>query len=81
MKEDKLLSQYYSVRYDIWEKDVISYYSELNGLLKDVQTKVIIGHKFLVGQRILDRDELEEDLKTKLEQAAAAEKQKMNSQG
>ena len=76
LKEDMLLSQYYSVRYDIWEEDVVEYYNELNGLLKDVQNKLIIDHRFLVGQRVLDRDELEEDLKTKLEQAAAAEKQK-----
>ncbi|MBQ7346730.1 MAG: hypothetical protein IJW55_02135 [Clostridia bacterium] len=76
LKEDPLLSQYYSVRYDIWEKDVVSYYNELNALLKDVQTKVIVNHQFLVGQRVLDRDELEEELMAKLEQAAAAEEQK-----
>jgi len=73
LKEFEILSQYYSVRYDIWKEDVVAYYSELNGLLKDVQNKVIIDHKFLSGERILDSDELEAELEELLEEAAKKE--------
>jgi len=73
LKEFVDLSQYYSVRYDIWKEDVISYYTELNGLLKDVQDKVIIDHDFLTGTRILDLDELEAELKEQLKDAADKE--------
>ena len=79
LKEDEYLSQYYSVRYDIWEEDVIRYYQELNGLLKDVQNKVIIDHQFLTGQRVLDIDELEADLEQMLKDAEEAEKLKQEA--
>lgn len=81
LKEDEILSQYYSIRYDIWKDDVVKYYSELNSLLSDVQTKTIIDHKFLnyssVGsdgnaymtERILDIDELQAEIKEELEKA------------
>jgi len=69
LKEFETLSQYYSVRYDIWKNDVISYYHELNGLLKDVQNKIIIDHKFLTGKRVLDVDELEAELEEQLKNA------------
>ncbi|MBQ9806330.1 MAG: hypothetical protein IJW49_07485 [Clostridia bacterium] len=73
LKEFENLSQYYSVRYDIWKEDVVSYYSELNGLLKDVQNKVIIDHRFLIGKRILDVDELEAELAEQLKDASEKE--------
>lgn len=76
LKEDIYLSQNYSVRYDIWLEDVVSYYSELNGLLRDVQTKAMIGHEFLTGERVLDLDELEADIAEKLKKAGLAEDQK-----
>lgn len=79
LKEDPYLSQYYSVRYDIWEKDVIRYYQELNGLLNDVQNKVIIDHQFLTGQRVLDLDELEAELEQMLKDAEEAEKLKQEA--
>lgn len=69
LKDDMLLSHYYSIRYDIWFNDVVSLYSELNGLLKDLQTSTIETHKFLEGTRIPDADELEEDLKNAVEEA------------
>ena len=69
LKEDFFLSQYYSVRYDIWQEDVVAFYNKLNGLLKDVQDKVIINHQFLAGERVLDLDELEADLAERLEKA------------
>ncbi|MBQ7335940.1 MAG: hypothetical protein IJW92_05670 [Clostridia bacterium] len=75
LKQDYYLNQNYSVRYDIWIEDVAAYYDELNQLLKDVQTKVMIDHQFLVGERVLDLDELEEDILAKLEGAINAESQ------
>ena len=69
LKEDAHLSEYYSIRYDIWLEDVAKYYNRLNTVLKDVQTKVIIGHEFLVGERVLDLDELEADITNRLENA------------
>ena len=69
LKEDAFLSEYYSIRYDIWLQDVAKYYNQLNTVLRDVQTKVIINHEFLVGERILDLDELEADIENRLEEA------------
>ena len=69
LKEDAFLMEYYSIRYDIWLEDVAKYYDQLNTVLKDVQTKVIINHEFLVGERILDLDELEADIENRLENA------------
>ncbi len=58
------LSQYYSIRYDIWSKDIADVYETLNGALADVQDKYITGHEFLSGERIPDTDELEADILT-----------------
>lgn len=69
LKEDAFLSEYYSIRYDIWLQDVAKYYNQLNKVLSDVQTKVIINHEFLAGERILDLDELEADIESRLEDA------------
>lgn len=80
LKEDSYLSQYYSVRYDIWENDVIELYNELNALLNDVQDKVIIGHEFLVGERVLDADELKEKTENDLLLAKLAEEAKAENE-
>ena len=69
LKEDAFLMEYYSIRYDIWLEDVAKYYNQLNTVLKDVQTKAIINHEFLVGERVLDLDELEADIANRLEDA------------
>ena len=87
LKEDELLSQYYSIKYEIWKDDVVKYYNELNSLISDVQTLSIIRHEFLnygntgsngelfATERVLDLDELTENLQKKLDEAkAAAEK-------
>ncbi|MBR2019617.1 MAG: hypothetical protein IKA05_04390 [Clostridia bacterium] len=78
LKENGILSQYYSVRYDIWEEDVIKYYNQMNGLLKDVQNKVIIDHKFLnEAERVLDPDELRAVLEAEMKAAAEAAKKEL----
>lgn len=80
LKEDILLSQNYSVRYDIWKKDLVSYYTYLNNLLKDVQTKVIVDHKFLNTdvERVLTiseiKDQINSNMQSALDQADKAEK-------
>ena len=50
------------MRYDIWYSELVDIYNELNSLLADVQTKLIIDHKFLIGERVPDEDELEADI-------------------
>jgi len=81
LKEDQRLSEYYSVRYDILKDDVVKYYTILNDLTKDLQLHKIVGHQFLIGERIPDADEviadeealkLEAELAAKLEAEAAA---------
>ncbi len=62
LKEDELLSQYYSIRYDIWFDDVVEIYNELNREMKDLQDKPIVGHQFLSGMRVPDTDELYNDI-------------------
>ena len=82
LKEDPYLSRYYSIDYNIWQEDLVSYYKTLNDLLRDVQTKVIVDHKFLNYDdgyntvRMLDEDELqariEKELQTARENALTA---------
>ena len=59
LKEFYDLSQYYSVNYSIWKEDVIEYYNELNAVMSDVQTSLIIDHQFITGTRVLDVSEIE----------------------
>ena len=83
LKEDTLLSQNYSVRYDIWAGsyneegefetgELVELYHQLNDAIADVQTKSIIGHVLLDGWRIPDADELEADALAKEEAELAA---------
>ncbi len=66
-KEDFRLNKYFSVRYDIWKEDIVEMYVELNNLLSDLQTKLIIDHDFLVGERVPDEDEIIADEEAKAE--------------
>ncbi len=62
LKNSGTLSQYYSVRYDIWFDDVVEIYNELNGVLAGVQTSTIEHHEFISdAYRVPDNDELEAD--------------------
>jgi len=71
LKENTLLSQNYSVRYDIWRSRLVKIYNEINTVLADVQTKLIIDHQFLDASRVPDADELLQDMadQTALEDA------------
>ena len=75
LKEDKQLSKYYSIRYDIWSDDIYDTYSVLNDVLKDVQNKYIVGHSFLEGgERIPDSDELANDILAEYESLLESQK-------
>ena len=63
LKEDELLSKYYSIRYDIWKDDIVDSYAILNSVLGDVQDKYITNHQFVSGAtRVPDSDELLSDI-------------------
>ena len=57
LKEDEEFSQYYSVIYEIWVKELVERYTTVNDLLKDLQLDLIIDHQFLIGERVPDEDE------------------------
>ena len=68
LKEDELLSKYYSIRYDIWNDDLINAYIQLNDILADVQDKYIVGHETLTGAtRVPDSDEFMSDILSEYE--------------
>ena len=86
LKEDSFYSQYYSVRYDIWAGqyndegefepgDLVEIYNTLNSVTGELQTKLIIDHELLIGQRIPDADEVEADAKAEEDAKKLAEEQ------
>lgn len=81
LKEDYDLSKYYSVRYEIWAKDdegkvdgseLAKYYNDLNGALAELQTSLIVGHEFLIGERVPFLAEAADDAAAAEEKAAEA---------
>ena len=62
MKEDSYLSQYYSLRFDIWFNDVVEKYGTLNNALAALQTYTIEDHKFLIGERVTAEGERDKEL-------------------
>lgn len=75
LKDSMQFSQYYSVRYDIWFDELVERYNALNEVTKDLQTKLIVDHEFLIGERVPDADEIEAD-KLAAEAEAAEQKAK-----
>ena len=75
LKEDEKLNKYYSVRYDIWLEDMLEYYNIINNAIGDLQTALITGHEFVIGERIPDPDEIEADAKEAADKAAAEAEQ------
>lgn len=67
LKESYQYSKYYSINYNIWKDDVISYYTKLNNVMKDLQTKLILNHEFISATRILDTDEIEAAIRAEME--------------
>lgn len=74
-KEYSDLSQYYSISYDIWYNELCEVYLKLNNVLKDLQTKIIIDHEFLNGERLPDINELESDIIKLAEEALKSEEE------
>ena len=70
LKDNELYAEYYSVRYDVWEEDLIKYYKILNEALKDVQTSTIVDHEFIQGVRVPTEQEAADD-KLAIENAEA----------
>ena len=81
LKEDEILSQNYSVRYDIWQQKLVEVYHELNSVLCDVQDKIIIGHAFLdeASSRVPDADELLRDIEEAAREREQAIKDKIEA--
>lgn len=73
LKNYETLSNYYSVRYDIWFDDVVTLYNEINDALNGVQTSLITRHEFKEGFRVPDDDELKNDAANTLAAAIANE--------
>lgn len=72
LKEDNALSKYYSVAYNIWRNDLIETYDNLNELLAEVQSAIIIDHEFLEGERVPSEEEIAADAEAKAEAEAEA---------
>ena len=80
LKDYYLLSQYYSIRYDIWKDDVVALYNELNHEMGDVQDKLIVDHVFLDGTRVADTDELSSDIRNEYEAALKYQENKAENE-
>ena len=78
LKEDNILSKYYSIRYDIWKDDLVSAYETLNSVLGDVQDKFIIDHEFVTGSRVPDVSEIKSDILDSMESFIEAEDNKLD---
>lgn len=62
LKEDQLLSQYYSVRFDIWFNTIVEQYEMLNGAIGDLQLYEIVDHDFLIGERVPLANEVQAEI-------------------
>lgn len=60
LKEYFVYSDYYSIDFENWKNDVIETYNTINKALYDVQTSQVVDHRFVIGERVLDADELKE---------------------
>ena len=76
LKDFTSLNKYYAISYEIWFDDLVSIYKELNELLGSLQTKLIVDHEFLIGERIPTELELIEDAEAEAE-AAEEEAEKL----
>jgi hypothetical protein len=78
LKEDEEFNKYYSVSFDIWYEELLELYNELNTVLAKLQDKQIIGHEFLIGERVPTAEEVAADkAAAKAEAEALAEAEKL----
>ena len=61
--------------YQLFRDELVERYLAINEATRDLQTKLITGHEFLIGERVPDADEIEAD-KLAVEQAEAEAKAK-----
>ncbi len=57
LKDDILLSHYYSIRYDIWLDDMVKHYTKLNDAIGNLQNHMIVNEISLTAERVLDASE------------------------
>lgn len=79
LKEDPTLSDYFSISYENWKEDLVSTYNQLNDALGPVMNSSIVGHKFVIGERVPTAEELaadEEAERLAAEEAARLEAEK-----
>ena len=63
LKDDENLSKYYGVDYSTWFDSIVTTYAELNSQIGDLQNYEIVDHKILIGERIIDTAEENQNLK------------------
>lgn len=58
MKNDAILNDYFGVSYDSWYKDIVLNYYKLSNAIGDLQDYIITDHKTVIGERVIDSEEL-----------------------
>ncbi len=58
LKEDEMLSKYYSIRYDIWKEDLVEQYTLMNDAIGDLQNYLIVDEIELIAERDPDKTEM-----------------------
>lgn len=71
LKEDVEFQEYYSVNFDIWYDSVKNLYTELNDAIGNLQDKKIVGHEFLIGERVASAEEIAADKQAEADALAA----------
>ncbi len=59
MKDDEELNQYYGVDYNTWYSDIVTTYAKLNAAIGNLQEYHIVDHKVIIGERIINENEVE----------------------
>ena len=70
MKDDEEFNKYYSVSYDNWFDDIVEKYSIINKELGGLQEYKITAHEVLIGERVIDDQEREANLKALMQEFA-----------
>ena len=58
LKDNEALSKYYGVDYKNWKEIIVAQYNKLNAAIGDLQDDIISNHVALVGERVIQRDEI-----------------------
>ncbi len=89
LKEDEILSEYYSVDYHNWYQNMVKTYAVINSNLKELQDFYIVEHRTIISERVIDEEEQLRDfeemkagillaIETQLEAAITAKFNEMN---